>query len=208
MENGNQILWYQNPSILFKNLDHIYPGDSLMYNDKINSIARLALYYSLIIIIFSINKKWLLISLILFMTSYYYSVYNNIDDFKNDILEKQDNTITAPCFKPTLNNPFMNYTLGDQYTDSNRLQACGYEDIKKEMRNKFRSTIHKDPNDVWGQYISDRNFYTMPNTNIVNNQVNFAKWCYTSIDSGECKTYGSNCIKYRDPKYHIGRLSN
>ena len=113
------------------------------------------------------------------------------------------------CNEPTLNNPFMNYTLGEQYklNKKDRLQACCYEDIKKDMRRKFRSTIHTDLTDVWGQYISDRNFYTMPNTDIVNNQKGFAEWCYSSIDSGECKTYGRNCIKYKDPKYHVGRYS-
>ena len=39
------------------------------------------------------------------------------------------------CVRPTKNNPFMNFTLGDNVE---RLPACEYEDVKDEMRNEFR----------------------------------------------------------------------
>jgi hypothetical protein len=214
-DNDDELLWYQNPLILFKNIDQIYPYISLSIPKKINSIARLALYFLLFIYIFSFNKLWIIISLILFLISYNYELY-----FNNDIIilnnvprNKIDNhkEITYEninCTKPLLSNPFMNYTLGNHYENVNKLPACSYEDVKLKIKQKFRSSIPKDSNDIWGHYISDRNFYTMPNTNIVNNQVNFSKWCYSTKNSGECKSLGSNCIKYRNPKYHIGRLTN
>jgi hypothetical protein len=123
------------------------------------------------------------------------------------------------CSKPTINNPFMNYTLGeslnttstldlrsknDKYknlSDTIRLPACNYDDVKNEIRQKFRSMVYTDLTDLWGKYISDRNFYTMPNTGIVNNQVEFANWCYNMKDSGTCKITGKNCLKYIDPRY-------
>jgi hypothetical protein len=233
MQNtSNNILWYNNPIILFKNLDQFFPYNDLKYSEKINSIARLAVYLIIIINVMSLKKEWYIVALGLLILSYYYSIKNHHliinDDLNNNVFQQNNiykntpnkviikNTINnqeefIECSKPTINNPFMNYTLGEQYNSnknkSKRYPACSYEDVKVDMRNKFRSTINTDLTDVWGQYISDRNFYTMPNTDIVNNQVEFAKWCYSSIDSGECKTYGSNCIKYRDPKYHVGRYS-
>ena len=69
------------------------------------------------------------------------------------------------------------------------------------MRKNFRSSIFIDHNDIWGKYISDRNFYIMPNTDIVNNQVEFANWCYSMNNSGKCKILGNDCLKYRDTKY-------
>ena len=42
--------------------------------------------------------------------------------------------------------------------------------------------------------------------NIVNKQTEFANWCYGG--SGECKSTGNNCLKYRDPVYHRGRITN
>ena len=224
MQNiSNNILWYNNPIILFKNLDQFYPYSELKYYEKINSIARLAIYLIIIINVLSLKKEWYIISLGLLILSYYYSIKNPNLIINNDLTQEnitnkiiindtnnQEEFIN--CSNPTLNNPFMNYTLGEHYistkNESNRKHpACSYEDVKIDMRNKFRSTINTDTTDIWGRYISDRNFYTMPNTGIVNNQVEFAKWCYNSINSGECKTYGSNCTKYRNPKYHIGRYS-
>ena len=58
---------------------------------------------------------------------------------------------------------------------------------------------------MWGKFISDRNYYTMPNTEIVNDQTGFAKWCFGN--SGECKSFGTNCLKQRDPTYHRGRFT-
>ena len=234
MQNtNNNILWYNDLSILFKNLDHFYPNNNLTSIEQINSIARLSIYFFIIVTIFSFNNKLYLISLLLLIISYYYSFNNNnieeysitndnilikknkIDNNLPELISKENLDISCAneqynkCTKPTRSNPFMNYTLGEQYNIDNkeRLPACSYEDIKTDMRTKFRSNIHTDLTDIWGQYISDRNFYIMPNTDIINNQTGFAKWCYSSIDSGECKTYGSNCLKYRDPKYHIGRFS-
>ena len=67
-------LWYKNPIILLKNIDQIYPYTELTYIEKINSIARFGLYFLFIIIGFSQNNKWLLVSLSLFIISYYYSI--------------------------------------------------------------------------------------------------------------------------------------
>ena len=76
------------------------------------------------------------------------------------------------------------------------------QDVKNDIKKKFRSMVYTDLTDLWGKFISDRNFYTMPNTGLVNNQVEFAKWCFNIKDSGECKILGKNCLKYRDPRYH------
>ena len=125
----------------------------------------------------------------------------------------------------------MNYTLGDPFNNQNiidlrsqheqnklsndqisfsflptenlveKLPASNYDDVKNDIRKQFRSILHTDLTDIFGKYISDRNFYTMPNTSIVNNQVQFANWCYNMENSGLCKTLGKNCLKYRDPRY-------
>ena len=99
----------------------------------------------------------------------------------------------------------MNYTLGDLIENTNRPAACKYEDSKKNIRKEFRSHLYSDSSDIWGKFITDRNYYTMPNTDIVNDQTGFALWCFGN--SGECKTTGNNCLKQRDPTYHRGRMT-
>ena len=181
IDNKN-VLWYKNPIILFTNLDQFYPSNNLNFIEKVNSLARLALYFFLIIIIFSLDKNWYYIIIILLLISY------NFSDYKKS---NYINTISYKCKKPTENNPFINSTLQD---NSNSKSACQYDDIKNDMKKYFRKIIHTDLTDIWGKNISDRNFYTMPNTNIVNKQTEFANWCYDMKNSGACKTLGKNCI--------------
>jgi hypothetical protein len=82
------------------------------------------------------------------------------------------------------------------------------DELKKEIRKNYRSHLKFDSIDMWGHLINDRNYYTTPNIEIVNDQTEFAKWCYTNNGkSGQCKTEGINCLKDRDIRYHQGRNS-
>lgn len=82
------------------------------------------------------------------------------------------------------------------------------DNIKKEIKQKYREHLKFDSIDLWGKLITDRNYYTLPNIDKINDQTGFAKWCYTNDgNSGECKTDGSNCLKDRDIRYHKGRYS-
>jgi hypothetical protein len=191
-------LWYQNPSVLGENLDQFFPNKNFNRIQKINSIARFAIYYSILLIGFGQDTKWLSVSVVMLIISYCLGVSEQFTptDIKLN---------TGNCEKPTRENPFMNYTVGDLITNSNRLAACKYDDVKMEIRQKFKSQLIADTNDIWGKHITDRNYYTMPNTSIVNDQTGFALWCFGN--SGQCKTTGQNCLKQRDPTYHRGRMT-
>lgn len=192
-------LWYRNPRILFDKYDEFFPNKNLNRIEKINSLARFAIYFAVLLILLDQDKKWLSISVVILIISLFLGTTENFVS----VVGKQDE---RNCTRPTKNNPFMNYTLGDLMEKPNRPKACKYEDSKELMRKEFRSHLHSDSSDIWGKFISDRNFYTMPNTEIVNDQKGFAKWCFGS--SGKCKTKGKNCLKIRDPTYHRGRLTS
>jgi hypothetical protein len=192
-------LWYNNPSILLKNMDQFFPHKDLTRHDMINAIARFAIYYSILIIIFNDDMKWLSISVIILIISLFLGT--------SETFKSVDDTVDGrKCTMPTKENPFMNYTVGDLITSPIRPPACRYDDVKTKMRRDFRSKLHSDANDMWGTNISDRNFYTMPNTAIVNDQMGFAK-SLLGI-SGQCKTYGENCLKVEDIMYHTARLQS
>ena len=191
-------LWYRNPKILLEKYDQFFPNKNLNRIEKINSLARFAIYYGILLVLFGQDTKWLSISIVIITISLFLGSTENFVSVGNKEDEKN-------CTKPTKQNPFMNYTLGDLIEKSDRPKACKYEDSKDEMRKEFRSHIYSDSSDIWGKFISDRNFYTMPNTEIVNDQKGFAKWCFGN--SGKCKTTGKNCLKIRDPTYHRGRLT-
>ena len=186
-------LWYKNPKILTKDLYEFFPQNNLDKSRKINAMVRFAIYYAILLIIFNQDTKYLAISVIIVLISLFLGKSEKFGE-----LEKSKEN----CTLPTKENPFMNFNI----TDPNKKPACRYDLVKKEMRDNFRSKIHIDSNDLWGRFISDRNFYTMPNTQIVNDQTGFAEWCFGK--SGSCKMNGVGCLKVRDPVYHRGRITN
>ena len=186
-------LWFNNPKIIFENLNEFFLDKDLKYNNNINALLRFSIYYSILIIFFNYDIRYLYLSLLLIIISYIFGKYNINENFKN----------IKYCKRPTEDNPFMNLTIGDLITNTNTNEACKYDDVKDEMRNKFRKNLFTDSSDIWGKYISDRNFYTMPSTEIINKQKEFAEWLYG--DGGRCKKYG-DCLKNRDPTFHRGRI--
>jgi len=274
-------IWYQYPEILLNNLNEFIPNNSLSKSNNINAIARFAIYFSLLILIFKQDIKWLLISLLLLFISYYLNISNyffnkstvnnslltrttNENPFMNNIINntlKNSNTFSqllpnnisinsdpktslnfsknnlekTPIY--TQSQPKFDYVLpqtenmsenmsgnnninDDLCLTSNNNKSClstneiikdnnlpnKYkinDELKKEIRKNYRSHLKFDSIDIWGKLINDRNYYTAPNIDIVNDQEGFAKWCYTNDGkSGNCKTYGKDCVK---DSYILGR---
>ena len=108
-------------------------------------------------------------------------------------------------FEPTIDNPYMNYVLNKTDQINTEINAKTFDQINnqindnenndKKIKKLFRQDLYTDINDIWGKNLNDRNYYTMPNTNIVNNQTEFAKWCYNIENSGQCKILGTNCLR-------------
>jgi hypothetical protein len=198
--NNNVLLWYEDPSILLHEMD-LFPSNDLSSTQKINALARLSIIITIIIIASKSDSKWLSIPiLIILLTLFlgYTEPFNNNNILTNDT-----------CQKPTENNPYMNYTLADLITNPKRPSACKYQDVKQMIRNKFTSKIHADQFDIFGKNISDRMFYIMPNTRMINDQSGFARWCYNIYtDGATCKENGENCLAAIDPRYQKGRFVN
>jgi len=189
-------LWFNDPSILLQNMTEFFPTNNLTRIEKVNSIARLAIYYAIIIALFKQDNKWYTVSIVLLIISYFLGYFENFEDVKND---------TSNCTVPTKENPFMNFTLADYMNNSDRPAACPYEKVKNKMREEFRKDIVPDPADLWGQNISDRQFFTTASTTVVNNQTGLGKWLYGS--AGECKNLGLNCEKNLDNRYQQSRYN-
>jgi hypothetical protein len=206
IDNKN-ILWYDNPHVLFDNLTIFLPYTYLTPIEKKNSLVRLSIYVTIFIFISKQKNIWYYIPLLIFLSNFLITIE------KMDITKNINNNEPI-CQKPTIVNPFMNYTIGDLINNPNRKTACNYIDVKEEVNNNFNNNINKneensieliDTSKIWGNFTSNRNFYTMPNTKIVNDQDQFAKWCFG--DSGSCKSEGNDCLKVRDPTYHRGRIT-
>jgi hypothetical protein len=202
-ENYNDKVWYKNPIVLISNMDEFIPTNDLSRIDKINAITRFAIYYSIIIIICRLDSKWLSVSVVLILLSLF---LGSKESFIDNISNTKDNV----CYYPKPNNPFMNFTLYDNMKNPNRKAACNYSNVKQDIRNAYKSNIHADALDIWGRNITDRQFYTMPSTTVVNDQTKFAEWVYKSTfeNGGNCKELGDSCLLAIDPRYQKGRIIN
>lgn len=191
-------LWYNNIHVILDKPFEFIPNNELDETRKVNAFFRLGLYLSLLIILCGLNQKYLSIPILLILISLF---LGKTEKFSNESNEK------SKCYLPTKSNPFMNFTLEDYYKNPDRPKNCPVNEVRDEMIKKFRSKrIVPDPNDLFGQYISDRNFYTMPSTRIVNDQTEFAKWCFD--DMGQCKSFGKNCLKNLNHKNGTGLIDS
>lgn len=107
------------------------------------------------------------------------------------------------CTKPTVANPFGNFTMADMMTFDDkgnivdRAGACDMNDpeIKKMVDESFNNNLYKDVTDVFGKTSSQRNYYAAPSSTLVNDRESFQNWLYLSPKT--CKESG-DCLQYED----------
>lgn len=133
------------------------------------------------------------------------SVNDNIYANWNDTVDIKSDKKNTTCTEPTIDNPFMNMTMKDYLNTDNkgdiiiRPEACSTYDsnIKKEIDNKFKNNLYKNVNDVFGKFNSQRQYYTMPSTDIIPDiNGEFKNWLYKSPKT--CKENQDYCLKYED----------
>lgn len=191
--------WFNNPKILFNDYCIFFPNKNYSLITNLNAIVRLFLYYTVLCIVFTKNeiidiiKPFLLVS---FLTIIAY--HNNITETFTNITYE---TVTRQSNK---DNPLMNLSIMDYNTNKNI-------EIDKSITNEeLNANIVGDfPYDGDGgsnRKILERSFYTMPVTNVVNDQTEFARWLY---DKGPtCKENTIMCYDSLPDRLQMGRGSN
>ena len=176
--NEEDPLWYNDISILFvyNRLTEFFPSSDMTIEEQLNSIVRLCLYISFVLLLYTSNANVLL--LFLFSLVFTYLIYKYSD--KNNNLEKYEN-YNSKFVSPTVNNPFMNVMLNDYKDNPNREslnKANNYinKKINHEIANKYNYNLYKDSNDIFDRNTTQRQFYTMPVTTIPNRQDHFSKY--------------------------------
>lgn len=126
----------------------------------------------------------------------------NIEHFEGERRGEQDKN--GKCTSPTIDNPFMNVTMKDYMNFDadgsivNRPPACDSSSpsVKNEIETNFNNNLFKDVSDVFGRSNSQRQFFTMPYTQIPNDRESFQNWLYLS--PATCKENSDNCLNYED----------
>lgn len=180
-------IWYQDLPGFFtvKNYYVILPLQNLTFEEKLNAIARFFIYFGVIMALVRSDGThlfWGIIALMVTVIIYQYHVKTKtrIDRYlKTKDVEVVDNAV---CKRTTVENPFMNPTVDEYGTKTNYENACPITNSKiyEKMSDNFHERLFQDSSDIYGKMASQRQFYTVPNTSIPNNQDGFAKWLYST----------------------------
>lgn len=193
----NNSIWIQDPNVLLEKPFDFFPDTLDSFNTKMNSIMRLSIYTSILLSLFYSDFRYLGIIIVTGIVIFGLN-YNN-EKHKESLENIKENARTVP----TKDNPMMNFTTADLLnTDDNgtiKEKPPIVDPLKpenaKEITNRLHDDIYRDVTDVFDKKLNDRQFYTVPNTDIVNDRETWAKWCYNTPAS--CKE-DSICYKYED----------
>jgi hypothetical protein len=210
--------WYDNISILWEkdNLIKFFPKKSQTLEEQLNAIMRFFIYLVILLMIYYTDYNYLFILIGASFITYYIYVNRSISKIKeqqpeakkeqnpSEKIETLINENATECSKPTLENPFMNFTMGDYLNIENgkikeKPPACDINspEIKKDADDYFNNNLYRDVNDIFGKMNSQREFYTMPWTTIPPDaNGDFKNWLYNNPKT--CKEDQDACYRYED----------
>lgn len=207
----NDKFWYDDFKILFdKNrLIEFFPTQDQSNAEKLNSIVRLSIYIAIGVFLYNSDTSFFVYALVVALfTVFIYKnkseKLDNVEDSDNNEEMADEDEDVKECTRPTLDNPFMNFTMKDflNIEDGQTVTkppACNIEDpeIKKEIDNNFNNNLYRDVDDVFGKMNSQRQFFTMPWTsNLPDEKGEFKNWLYKTPKT--CKEDSDYCIRYED----------
>lgn len=193
-------IWYRDLKSFLdvNNLFVILPTNDLTRVEKLNSMFRLSIYISFILLLLKNNYKSLYLMLIVGCVTYIFSLYDNTEEEYIDTLFENETENDALKHKlkksldkrnytlPTKDNPFMNVLMHEYTENPKRKKAISQNVVKDEIDEYFNENLYRSLDDIYNKNASDRQYITMPNTQIPNDQDSFAKALYF-IPEKTCK---------------------
>lgn len=180
--------------------DRFFPTETMTYTAKLNSILRLSIYFSIVILIIKKDTNVFFIPIIVgLITLFLHHGSARQLRMEEDFLHSQnlhkDKYTKELCHKPTANNPFMNVLMSDYSKNPTRKKACNisHGPIRREAHKHFNKNLYRDVSDIFHKNASDRNYITQPVTTIPNDQDAYLKFMYDIKPT--CKEgSGSMCV--------------
>lgn len=194
-------IWYNDFNSFFdiNNLLIYFPTSDMVYIEKLNTILRLSMYISILLFaVLNDRRAFFLVIIVAIITYILYSVENNQEEYReidyDRVINKEQYT-EEKCTKPTMENPFMNVMMNEYQENPKRGKACDVDQVKEYVDDYFENTLYRSVDDIYNKDSSTRQYYTMPNTNIPNDQEGFANWLY-KIPEKTCKEGNGEKCKY------------
>lgn len=182
-----ETVWFKDPAnfITKDNFLIFFPTSDMNYVEQINAIVRFALYLTIILLLFHNNYKtfYILITVLMITYAMYIVEIKKKDEIRTKFENKgevKSKSTGKVCKRPSKTNPFMNLLVSDYEKGNVDVEACDVQNeaIKEEMLEDFNSKLYRSTGDAFNKISNDRQFYTMPNTGLINNQGEFANWLY------------------------------
>lgn len=199
IDNKSDDVWFKNMRVLFRadRVTEFFPHKMQTMDERMNSIVRLGIYSSILLVVYKRDWRYLIGILAVFVISYIIHKSYKKEKFTSEKIQEEDATDEKDV-RPTVNNPFMNTMMTDYTENPDKKSAPDYyqdtkvaEDIKSTIEDKFNYNLYKSLDDVYDKNNSQRQFYTTPNTKIPSDQDEYLKFLYGNMNS--CKTDGGNC---------------
>lgn len=190
-------MWHKNFNILFRadRATEFFPNKDQSFEERLNSIARLGLYISILVTVYKRDVTKMTIFIAFLLATYFLFKNYNKEEFVEKEGKKVKKEMEKKQRKPTLNNPFMNRLPTD---DKNLGPAPEYfedtktaKDIRDEVNTKFTHDLYMGIDDIYEKNNAQRQFYTTPNTENPSNQEKFLKFMYPNMTS--CKSDSKDC---------------
>ena len=212
-------IWFSDINIILNkdNLFNIVPTQDMSSGEKVNSITRFAFYLSVMLYLVSGNYLYFYIVLTIILVTYMIYIFNTKEFFNKDLepVNSDDNENTdinsitelnSDCQSPTKENPLMNPLLGkNPYKNK---EACSIQNntVLDKIDKKFCDKLFQSTSSIFNNRNNQRQFYTVPNTGIPNDQTAFANWLYKTPVS--CALGDSGLLKqYRACSYNSKTLN-
>ena len=207
--------WLENPNILLnKNyLTEIWPNNDFDLARKLNAITRIIVimailgYFLTKSIYIPVSAIVSLVVLVIIYKSKKETKAQTKEGFLSNSVQKNElNKILEKEFTmPTKKNPVMNVLMNEYKENPKRKPAApSYNnEVQAEINDNVKSQdkrLFKNLGDNLSFESSMRNFYAMPNTQIPNNQKEFAEFCYGNMPSckeGDALQCSKNNARFR-----------
>ena len=198
--NLNQDIWFNDISVLFDTayIIDIIPTTGMTLGEKINALTRFSFFLAVLLTIVKSNYVYMYVFIVPVIITYIIYIFspNTKEFFKNNDMKKEDINVSnnevdlnkvmedalTECQEPTKDNPVMNIMLTDNL--QKRKPACNINDptVAENVNNLINDNtcqkLYADTNLLMNTEFGVRDFYTMPNSQVPNDQGAFVKWLY------------------------------
>ena len=185
--------WFHHPADLFRSdkIFSFWPNASQSIDERINASTRFILYLATILYLIKRDPRILMLAIMVIIVLYVFDRTTVTSGFSSD------------CQLPTESNPTGNVLLSDHYDNPQRPSACYYPTVKDQVSKSLNTLFGKQIE--WGPTRSrgltpefqqkgfERQFVSMPVTQIPGDQTAFAEWVYGKKFQPLCRDTQSMC---------------